>query len=68
VPLNEWRKDAYLKAFAKRFEILKSYCALREGAQWLTPDIRAMLADYTEDELTCATFVIVARRQMTSDD
>jgi SAM-dependent methyltransferase len=62
VPLNEWRKDAYLNAFAERFDVLHSYCALREGAQWLTAEVRAELAQYTEDELTCATYVIVARK------
>jgi hypothetical protein len=62
VPLNEWRKDQYLEAFAERFQILKSYCSLREGAQWLTPTVRAELADYTEDELTCATLVIMAQK------
>lgn len=40
VPLNEWRRDQYLEAFARHFEILKHYCALREGEEWLTPGWR----------------------------
>jgi SAM-dependent methyltransferase len=62
VPLNEWRRDQYLSAFSERFEILSHYCALREGAEMLTPEIEAELAEYGRDELTCATVVIVARR------
>jgi ubiquinone/menaquinone biosynthesis C-methylase UbiE len=62
VPLNRWRKAQYLEAFAAHFEVVRSYCGLREGEQWLTPAIANELADYTRDELTCATFVIVARK------
>lgn len=62
VPLNRWRKAQYLEAFAERFEVVRSYCGLREGERWLTPQIQAELADYTADELTCATLVIVARK------
>jgi SAM-dependent methyltransferase len=62
VPLNEWRKDQYVAAFASRFEIIKDYCLMREGEELLTPEIAAELSDYNRDELTCATFVIVARK------
>jgi SAM-dependent methyltransferase len=62
VPLNEWRKDQYLEQFAQRFEILKAYTASREGVELLTPDIERELADYSRDELTCRSFVIVARK------
>jgi SAM-dependent methyltransferase len=62
VPLNEWRIQQYLDAFQSRFEIIKSYCAIREGEQWLTPAIEAELSQYSRDELTCAAFVIVARK------
>ena len=31
VPLNEWRIHQYLEAFARHFEIVKHYCAMREG-------------------------------------
>lgn len=63
VPLNEWRVHQYLEAFGRHFEVVRSYCAGREGEGWLTPEVRAELCDYTADELTCAAFVIVARKQ-----
>jgi SAM-dependent methyltransferase len=62
VPLNKWRKDQYLAEFSRHFEILNHYCALREGEQWLTPEIQDELAGYNCDELTCATLVVVARK------
>jgi SAM-dependent methyltransferase len=62
VPLNEWRMHQYLEAFGRHFEIVKTYCALREGEQWLTPDVRAALPGYSDDELTCGALVIVARK------
>ncbi len=43
VPLNEWRIADYLKAFAPHFEILKHYCAMREGEHRSTPEIEAEL-------------------------
>jgi SAM-dependent methyltransferase len=63
VPLNEWRLGQYLTAFSRQFEILKSYCAIREGEGWLTPEIAAELSDYSREELTCGAYVIVARKQ-----
>jgi SAM-dependent methyltransferase len=62
VPLNEWRIDQYLAEFSKHFEILKHYCAMREGEEFLTPEIRQELSSYTQDELTCGAYVIVARK------
>jgi SAM-dependent methyltransferase len=62
VPLNEWRRDQYLQSFAVRFNILKHYCAFREGTEFISPEILAELSDYSEDELTCNSYVIVARR------
>jgi SAM-dependent methyltransferase len=62
VPLNEWRQDQYLQLFAQHFEILKHYCATREGEEFLTPKIWAELSAYSRDELTCAAYVIVARK------
>lgn len=62
VPLNEWRKDQYLGQFGRYFEIVDSYCATREGEELLTPEIEAELADYSRDELTCNSLVIVARK------
>ena len=62
VPLNEWRQDQYLKVFAKHFDILKHYCAMREGEEMLTPQIEAELSGYSRDELTCGAYVVVARK------
>lgn len=62
VPLNEWRMDQYLAEFRKNFEILKQYCAMREGEDLLTPEIESELSQYSPDELTCGAYVIVARK------
>ena len=62
VPLNEWRIEQYLAAFSRHFEILKSYCAMREGEELLTPAIAAELSNYSREELTCGAYVIVARK------
>jgi SAM-dependent methyltransferase len=64
VPLNQWRKDQYLSEFNTRFEILKHYCAMREGEDFLTPEIENELSDYSRDELTCGTYVIVGRKPL----
>jgi SAM-dependent methyltransferase len=64
VPLNQWRKDQYLSEFNTRFEILKHYCAMREGEDFLTPEIENELSDYSRDELTCGAYVIVGRKPL----
>ena len=64
VQLNEWRRDQYLQSFAERFDILKDYCAFREGAELLSPQIVAGLSKYSADELTCNSYVIVARKRV----
>jgi SAM-dependent methyltransferase len=64
VPLNEWRQAQFLDTFAEHFEIIEHYCTAREGEELLTPAIEAELADYSRDELTCAAFIIVARRRV----
>jgi SAM-dependent methyltransferase len=63
VPLNEWRRDQYVAAFAAEFELLKIYCRAREGEALLTPAIEAELAGYSRDELTCGQLVIVGRKR-----
>jgi SAM-dependent methyltransferase len=63
VPLNEWRRDQYLEAFARHFEILKHYCRIREGTALLTPELEAELSAYSRDELTCKAYAIVARKR-----
>jgi SAM-dependent methyltransferase len=62
VPLNEWRQDQFLETFSQHFEIIKDYCAMREGEEFLTPAIEAELANYRRDELTCGAYVILARK------
>jgi SAM-dependent methyltransferase len=62
VPLNEWRLDQYLETFSNHFEILKHYCAMREGEELLTPAIEDELSAYSRDELTCGAYVILARK------
>jgi SAM-dependent methyltransferase len=68
VPLNEWRRDQYLEAFALHFEIVSHYCNFREGEELLTSAIEAELSAYSRDELTSAAYVIVARRRVPSDE
>jgi SAM-dependent methyltransferase len=63
VPLNEWRRDQFLGAFERRFDVVKQYCAIREGEDWLTPTIRAELGAFSEDELTCAAYVVLAKKR-----
>jgi SAM-dependent methyltransferase len=62
VPLNEWRKDQYRETFADCFEIVKHYCVTREGEELLTSPLEAELSNYSRDELTCHSYVIVARK------
>jgi SAM-dependent methyltransferase len=64
VPLNEWRRDQYLETFARHFRILKHYCAMREGEELLTSALETELSAYDRDELTCGTYVIVARKEL----
>jgi SAM-dependent methyltransferase len=63
VPLNEWRIDQYLAEFSRSFEIVKHYCAMREGEEFLTPAIESELTAYSRDELTCNIYIIVARKR-----
>ena len=63
VPLNEWRRDQFLAAFERRFDVVNHYCAIREGEDWLTPTIRAELSAFSQDELTCAAYVILAKKR-----
>jgi SAM-dependent methyltransferase len=62
VPLNEWRKDQYVAAFAQHFDVVQHYCHTREGEDWLTPQIETELARYSRDDLTCRSYIIVARK------
>jgi SAM-dependent methyltransferase len=63
VPLNQWRLNQYLGEFCKNFEIIKHYCALREGEHLLTSEIEQELSGYSRDDLTCGAYVIAARKR-----
>lgn len=62
VPLNELRINDYLTEFKKHFSILKHQCIGREGESLLTDEIRRALSQYSNDELTCSNYLIVARK------
>jgi SAM-dependent methyltransferase len=62
VPLNKWRIDQYVKTFESHFQILKRYCAMREGEEFLTQEIENELSPYSRDELTCGGYVILAHK------
>ncbi len=62
VPLNEWHRDHYLEEFAHHFQIIKHYCAMREGEELLPPALEAELSTFSRDELTCGAYVILARK------
>ncbi len=61
-PLNEWRRDQYLETFSRSFEIVKHECGTREGQELLTPALQAELSHYSRDELTCRSYIIMARK------
>jgi len=62
VPLNEWRIDQYVETFESHLQILKQYCAMREGEEFLTPETKNELLPYRRDELTCGGYVILGRK------
>ena len=62
IVLNKMRMADYEKVFAKYFDIKKQYCYLREGEQWYDEAVAKEIgSEYTEDELTCGTLVILAK-------
>ncbi len=61
-PLNGWHRDQCLEVFAGYFEIVKRDCETREGVELLTPAQEAELSTYSRDELTCRSYIIVARK------
>jgi SAM-dependent methyltransferase len=63
VPLNEWRVNQYLDCVSQHFEILKHYCALREGEKFFTPEVERALPAYTREEVTCLAYIIMARKR-----
>ena len=60
--INRWREYQYREAFdTAGFEIVDWFTYATEGKAYLTPEICAELADYTEEELLKKGFVVVAR-------
>jgi SAM-dependent methyltransferase len=64
VPLNQWREAQYRATFENHFTITHWLTEQDEPAQaHLTPELRAELADYSEDELTRKEIVVLATVQ-----
>ena len=59
VPLNRWRRDRYLEAMRRHFNVTHHYCMMREGEELLTPEIQRALPDYDRDELLSSGYVFV---------
>lgn len=59
--INRWREHRFREAFDRHFEVSDWIHTEREGEALLTPEIRAELAEYGEDELLTKGFVAVAR-------
>jgi len=59
--INRLRMSDYQLMFEERFEILDWFSVAREGEALLTPEIRAELADYSEEELLIKGFIVIAR-------
>jgi hypothetical protein len=59
--VNRLRERDYRRAFEEQFEILDCFPTATEGKALLTPEIRAELADYSEEELLTKGFVVIAK-------
>lgn len=60
--INEKRERDYQPVFENLFEILEWQASAIEGKALLTPEIKAELSDYSEDELLKKGIIIVARK------
>ncbi len=61
--LNQWRETQYRAAFEKYFTIEQWLTEQNEQAlAYLTPQLRAELADYDAAELTRQQIIVVARK------
>ncbi len=62
--LNRLREHDYLLLFREKFEVLEVLDVNKEeGKALLTPEIRAELKDYSEEELLKHGIIIVARKR-----
>ena len=59
--INRLRERDYRAAFDAHFDVLEWFPLAPEGEALLTPEIRAELSDYSEDELLTKGFVVIAR-------
>jgi SAM-dependent methyltransferase len=59
--VNRLRERDYRPMFEAKFEILDWFPTAREGEALLTPEIRAELAEYGEEELLTKGYVVIAR-------
>jgi SAM-dependent methyltransferase len=63
VYLNKLRAEDYLESFGRFFEI-QSQEYTTEGHQLLTPELRAELSDWTEEDLTRRFLIVLLRKSM----
>lgn len=61
--MNGMRAAAYRTAFERHLHVIEWVSGKREGERFLTPDLRAELAAYSEDELLVRNIVIIAARR-----
>lgn len=62
--LNGVRADEYRQWFERELDIVEWRWLPKEGEALLTPEIRAELADFREEELLHKGFIVVARRRI----
>lgn len=62
--INRWRECQYREAFGRQLEVLHWIHTEREGGSLLTPEIRAELSAYSEEELLTKGFITIARRPL----
>lgn len=58
--LNRKREREYRACFDRHFKVIDWLRGPREGARYLTPELRAELAGYGEDELLTRNIIVVA--------
>ena len=61
VYLNKLRAEDYVKSFGQRFEIVQEEYTT-EGLNLLTPELRAELGDWTEEDLTRRFLIVLLRK------
>lgn len=62
VPLNRWRPLQYIQACEKIFEAVSVEFQGKEGEEYLTPETRDALREYSHQELTSPVLTILARK------